>query len=499
MEEEHIIANKINESPSQTTQHIDIEPNPPQNQSNGNNEGNDGNGNNTNVNDHNNSRVNRYSMMVIGKYLNTFNDFVNIEKCCKEYRGLINQYYYNPIPLKDDKSDLFPNTNTFLLYNSESNDIDIVLKSNNKIKKIIIYEDDDKINEPEYNNIKGKEIIQLPTNITGEFNFNMDPNINVLIGIDDSIYEDNPKIKEIVIPSHIIKIRENCFNCGIEEEERIYGNDSSEGIINIFIPNTVKVICPRAFFNCSITSINIPSSITFIPESCFAKCIRLESIHLHDTIEFFDDNAFSKCSKLKSITLPSSVTLLGNNCFKECSSLSNVIITSNLVSIGDECFSEDNIKHFYSNNDDIITYSVNLPSTLTKLGDFAFEHCNKITSINCNISKIPLGCFKYCNKLETVKLSNKVTRIHSFAFESCIKLKSINLPSSLKDIGSHTFDYCSSLTSINIPSTLTYFEGDCFINCNLIQINIPSNLQRIIKEYSIKDIKDKIKWVSPYN
>ena len=283
----------------------------------------------------------------------------------------------------------------------------------------------------------------------------------------------------------------------MEEEENVYGRDFGEGLKDIFIPNSVSVICPRAFFDCGITSVHIPNSITFIPEGCFAKCKRLESIHLPNTIKFLGDNAFTNCTKLKSITLPSSVTSLGNECFKECYSLSNVIITSNLVSIGDECFVHDDIKHFYSVDQDLTAYSVNLPSTLTYLGKYIFYQCDKITSVRCDIPIIPFSCFCGCDELRSVRLSYRVTEIRACAFQDCANLTSINLPSGLKRIGWSTFQDCHELSFVHIPSTLTYLGEDCFKDCNLNPINLPSNLQGVIGEKSIKSMEGKIRWVSP--
>ena len=482
-EEDHIIANQVNESPSQTIQHIAVEPT--QNQPN---------------NGDDDKRVDRYGMMVIGKYLNTFGDFVNLEKTCKEYRGITEQYRFNPVPFKNEKErEAFKNVETYHLYGGydpQSTQIDTILNGNAKIKKIIIHEDDDKLDDPKYKGVKGNDKVKFEVSKTGKFKFDMDPSISVLVGIDDSI-PDELEVKEIVIPYHITKIRENCFSCGMEEEEQVYGRDFCEGLRSIFIPNSVSMICPRAFFDCSISSIHIPSSITFIPEGCFAKCKKLESIHLPNTIEFLDDNAFTNCTKLKSITLPSSVTSLGNECFKECYSLSNVIITSNLVSIGDECFSQDSIKHFYSVDQDLTPYSVDLPSTLTHLGDDVFYQCDKITSVRCDIPEIPISCFYDCDELRSVRLSYRVTEIRASAFYSCMSLKSIYLPSSLKRIGWSAFQDCHELSSLHIPSTLTYLGDECFKGCDLNPINLPSNLQGVISEKSIKSMEGKIRWVSP--
>ena len=456
-EEDHIIANTVDESPSQTTERIVVEPNTPQNQPN-NNDGND----NDNDNNNDNRRVNRYDMMVIGKYLNTFGDFVNLEKTCKEYRGITEQYRFNPIPFESEKEgEAFKNVETYHLYEEydpELNQIDTVLEGNAKIKKIIIYEDDDKLDDQKYNDIKGNGMVEIRSNKTGKFKFNMDPSISVLVGVDDNILEDEAslEVKEIVIPYHITKIRENCFSSNVVGQNNI--TDAPEFCLqlkDIFIPNNVSVICPHAFFTCGISSVNIPSSITFIPEGCFANCEELESIHLPNTIEFLDVNAFRGCDKLKSITLPSLVTSLGDKCFRQCYSLSNVIITSNLVSIGDECFMADGIKHFYSVDQDLTPYSVDLPSTLTQLGKDIFYHCSKITSVRCDIPVIPFNGFCGCDGLRTIRLSYRVTEIGPGAFEDCMKLESVYLPSSLKSIRSYAFQYCRKLSSIHIPSTLS--------------------------------------------
>lgn len=486
-EEDHIIANQVNESPLQTTQHIAVEQ--PQNQSN---------------NGDDNKKVDRYGMMVIGKYLNTFGDFVNLEKTCKEYRGITEQYRFNAIPFKNEKErEAFKNIETYHLYEGydpQSAQIDTILKGNSKIKKIIIYEDDDKLDDQKYNGIKGNEMVEIRPNKTGKFKFNMDPSITVLTGVDDNILEDEAslEVKEIVIPYHITKIRENCFSSNAVGQNNI--TDAPEFCLqlkDIFIPNSVSVLCEHAFFTCGISSVHIPSSITFIPEGCFAKCESLESIHLPNTIEFLDDMAFRRCASLKSITLPSSVTSLGNDCFKECYSLSNVIITSNLVSIGNECFSQDDIKHFYSADQDITPYSVDLPSTLTYLGNYIFYQCNEITSVRCDIPVIPFSCFFDCDELRTVRLTYRVTEIGACAFHSCMSLKSIHLPSGLKRIGWSTFQGCHELSFVHIPSTLTYLGEDCFKDSDLNPINLPSNLKGVISERNIKSMEGKIRWVSP--
>ena len=73
--------------------------------------------------------------------------------------------------------------------------------------------------------------------------------------------------------------------------------------------------------------------------------------------------------------------------------------------------------------------TVSLPSTLKKIGSYAFAPCKHLESL-----VIPHG----------------VEEIESNAFEGCVSLKSIAFPSTLKKLGQFCFDGCTSLEKIII-------------------------------------------------
>lgn len=56
------------------------------------------------------------SITIIGKYFESFKDFVNIEKTCKEYRGLTTIYHYNPVPLRKKQMKIFTNLEKYFYY-----------------------------------------------------------------------------------------------------------------------------------------------------------------------------------------------------------------------------------------------------------------------------------------------------------------------------------------------------------------------------------------------
>ena len=59
-------------------------------------------------------------MMNISKYCDTVEDYKNIEKCCKKYRGITEQFHYNPIPIYDaNVFKIFKNIETYHIYDAK--------------------------------------------------------------------------------------------------------------------------------------------------------------------------------------------------------------------------------------------------------------------------------------------------------------------------------------------------------------------------------------------
>ena len=110
-------------------------------------------------------------------------------------------------------------------------------------------------------------------------------------------------------------------------------------LTSINIPNSVTTIGKSAFFGClSLTSINIPNSVTTIEDNVFFGCLSLTSINIPNSVTTIGEGAFDGCKSLTSINIPNSVTTIGKSAFFGCDSLTSINIPNSVTTIGKGAF-----------------------------------------------------------------------------------------------------------------------------------------------------------------
>ena len=106
---------------------------------------------------------------------------------------------------------------------------------------------------------------------------------------------------------------------------------NSTGVASCKIHPDTKVIYGGAFGGCaSLTSIEIPDSVTSIGYEAFSNCYSLTSIEIPDSVTSIGGYAFYGCSSLTSIEIPDSVTSIGVYAFYNCSSLTSITYTGTM-------------------------------------------------------------------------------------------------------------------------------------------------------------------------
>lgn len=176
-----------------------------------------------------------------------------------------------------------------------------------------------------------------------------------------------------------------------------------------YIRKGVKVIGNNALGCCeSLTSINIPNSVTNIGDEAFYACRSLTNINIPNGVTYIGYNAFSDCRSLTNINIPNGVTNIGDYAFYDCESLTNMNIPNSVTTIGEGAFSNC---HSFT--------SINIPNSVTTIGKYAFCCCHSLTSINIpnSVTTIEKGAFQHCDKIPTEIKYDIIQRFGEKVFE----------------------------------------------------------------------------------
>jgi len=198
------------------------------------------------------------------------------------------------------------------------------------------------------------------------------------------------------------------------------------------LSNGLTSIGSLAFGDCSsLSSVNIPSSVTTIGNSAFRQSTSLASFSVDPNNPYFVSISGVIYNKSVStlvevpggfsgnFTIPSSVTSIGDGAVSSCAYLTSITIPNGLKSIGNSAFYMTCVS------------SISIPSTVTTIAANAFYGSNNLTSVT-----IPLG----------------VESIGDFAFAQCANLANVSIASSVNSIGNYVFFECPQLSNVTIQS-----------------------------------------------
>lgn len=204
-----------------------------------------------------------------------------------------------------------------------------------------------------------------------------------------------------------------------------------------------------AFQNCSFTSITIPESVESIGGYCFSMCSQLEEVTLPSSLKVIELRSFSQCPKLSKIEFPDSMVEIHSYAFDETPWLDAQRDQSPLVIINGALIDARTTKG------DVV-----IPSDVKYVSSSAFARNKDVTSVIYpeNVDKISDNTFFYCSNLTSVEAKG-ATAIESMAFAYCDKLSSLKLSEKLKTIDGYGFADAKGTATITFYGTQSSWEA----------------------------------------
>ncbi|MCL2797677.1 MAG: leucine-rich repeat domain-containing protein [Firmicutes bacterium] len=241
---------------------------------------------------------------------------------------------------------------------------------------------------------------------------------------------------------------------------------------------SVKSIGECAFNGCAgLTSISIPDRVTSLGTSAFSGCTNLSSISVDENNKDYssvDGILFNrdKTSLLRypigkqqlSYTIPDKVASIGEFAFNDCASFTSISISKSVKSIGAYAF------HGCASLTNIF-----VPDSVSNIACSAFDNCVNLSSINVdennkdyssvdgilfNKDKTSLLRYPIGKQQLSYIIPSSVTSIGEKAFEKCKKLTSITIPDSVKRVEAQAF---GGLTNMTIPKSVTNISVLAFV------------------------------------
>ena len=218
-----------------------------------------------------------------------------------------------------------------------------------------------------------------------------------------------------------------------------------------------------------IKKIKIESGVTEIGDYAFVDAVNLENIEIPDTIKSIGELSFENTG-LSRINIPENAEV-GERAFRDCTKLTIANFKGDtLKTIGDYAFDGcSSLK------------SVNFPASVENIGECAFANCTSLTEVTLpEVKTTWAAIFENFTGLKKVTFPKTASPSNTWgnAFRGCKNLETVDLGGAT-EIPYCGFISCTSLKEITIPNTVKTIREGAFVDTSLKNVVIPEGVQKI--------------------
>ena len=242
-----------------------------------------------------------------------------------------------------------------------------------------------------------------------------------------------------------------------------YSFSAKERVRTVVIPATVEYINTSAFLNCpALTEFIVDAdNARFYAEDgviyekgadklILFPCGRTGSYGVRDGVRELGAGAFFSTS-LTSLQIPASVTAIGEGLIDLSESLSEILVDEgNAVYASADGLLCNKALDTLLLVPSAISGEHTIPDSIHELGEGVFYGCNRLTKITLPIGleAVPALAFAGCSNLREIVFPESVVSIGDRAFAGCNALTSFTVPRNVSALGTYLFSNAAGLLEI---------------------------------------------------
>lgn len=307
--------------------------------------------------------------------------------------------------------------------------------------------------------------------------------------IGERTFSNKYDLVNIVFPDSLCRIEDEAFIC-CDRINKIdlpnvtaigircfYGCENLSEVVSL---GNISIIKSEAFMGCNITNLTLPESLVEIENDAFNSNNKLVNVVLPDSVKIIGDSCFAYCG-INSVVFNDDLQKIGDFCFFKCP-IERLFIPAHVNCIGinpfigtkhidcddNGIFVAENGLLINKENGGVITHfedsEIALYPPICRINSFAFYN-SIVTDVfmGANIIEIDPWAFFQSDKLENIIWQKcKIREIPEGCFGKCTSLYKVTVPASVEEVQKGSFFDCYGLRKINVDGEHTKVDEKMF-------------------------------------